>query len=513
MTAFVGMAPNRRRTDKPWHRRTTSARRGPFPKTNRSAFLNFLLAKYELYTGAVRVGSYPYFLTLEPSDSCQLRCPTCVTGIENEYNRAGGNGGLNFRGNRTKMSTALYERLLDEMGEYLFLLVFYNFGEPLLNQDLPQLIRKAKALGIETDINTNLSLRLSDERIEELLASGVDYICASIDGFTQQVYEVHRVGGDVELVKNNLARLVKARDRMGLNTSISYNMLVFGHNEHELPLAERFADELGVNFNARQAFVHDAAWLPSHRKGERPREVHRSVVVPRGFAEDLETGESVFREGEPIQEWSPLPPFDPSQPSRCSWHYGYSVVTAGGSVAPCCGVTRDEFDFGQVVPDRTSFADVWNNELFRKSRADFAGTPEAGLESVQSVCSQCPLSPFMHHLYSLHDFKVMAQFQQVLKGSDPRLDRAFEPPQSGPLWNPDRHADQARPAPAPATDARAADPGADGGVRRAHRERAGGRARSGSTSFRRVGYFVRMHTRNPNQRGRVPRDQQRRRAS
>ena len=216
--------------------------RGPFQKTNRSAFLDFLRAKYEMYAGAVQVGSYPYFLTIEPSDICQLRCPTCATGVENEARREKTGPLLSFRRNRTKLAPAFFDRLLDETGEYLFLILLYNFGEPLLNPELPRLIRRAKAQNIETDINTNLSLRLSDQQIEELLASGVDYICASIDGFSQETYQVHRVWGDFELVKSTLERLVRARDRMGLNTSISYNMLVFSFNEQEVQEPGRCPD-------------------------------------------------------------------------------------------------------------------------------------------------------------------------------------------------------------------------------------------------------------------------------
>jgi len=387
--------------------------RGRFRKTTRSAFANFLHAKYEMYTGAVDVRSYPYYLTLEPSDRCQLRCPTCVTGIENEL-RTRGDRTTIFRTARRVLSHGLLDALLAELGEYLFLIVFYNFGEPLLHKDLPNVIRKAKAYQIETDINTNLSIPLSDERIEDLLTSGLDYLYASVDGFSQRTYQIHRVGGDLELVKRNLERITRKRDQLGLRTSITFNFLVFSFNEHEIPAAQRYCQDLGIHFNRRDAFVHDPAWLPSYRRHEAPWIVPDAVSLPPGFR---------HTRGDVNLAWSPLPELPEAGPPRCAWHYGFSAVSAGGQVAPCCAVPGEQNDFGQVVPGQVTFADVWNNERYRRSRADFAGRPPGSLPP--TVCTRCPVPRFVHHMYSLHDYKVIAQANHVLASGDP-LRHGFE---------------------------------------------------------------------------------------
>jgi MoaA/NifB/PqqE/SkfB family radical SAM enzyme len=387
--------------------------RGPFRKLNRSAFLNFLHSKYEMYTGEVSVRSLPYYLTLEPSDRCQLRCPTCVTGIENEL-KIRRNSTTTFRSDRRILTHELLDALLSELGEYLYLIVFYNFGEPLLNKDLPGLIRKAKAYDIETDVNTNLSLRLPDERIEDLLTSGLDYIYASIDGFSQETYQIHRVGGDLELVKYNLERIVRKRDELGLTTSITFNFLVFSFNEHEVPAARRYCDDLGIHFNRRDAFIHDPSWLPSYRRHEKPWIVPREVSLPAEFS---------HRVGDVNLAWSPLPQPAAGQPPRCAWHYGFSAISAGGKVSPCCAVPDQKNDFGDFIPGRAAFREVWNNERYRRSRADFSNRPTDGLAS--TICTECPVPKFVHHMYSLHDYKVIAQARHVLTGTDP-LSVAFD---------------------------------------------------------------------------------------
>lgn len=53
-------------------------------------------------------------------------------------------------------------------------------------------------------MHSNLSLRPSNQLIEQLLSAGIERPSASVDGFSRKAYEVNRVGGDVKLVHENL---------------------------------------------------------------------------------------------------------------------------------------------------------------------------------------------------------------------------------------------------------------------------------------------------------------------
>jgi MoaA/NifB/PqqE/SkfB family radical SAM enzyme len=382
-----------------------------FQKTDRTAFVNFLRAKRDMYTGAVQVATRPYYMSIDPSDRCQLRCPTCPTGIENEGRKTKELEAQVFRSQRHRMTSKLFDALMEELGEYLFLVMFYNYGEPLLNTNLASFIKKAKTYRIETELHTNLSLRISDERIEDILTSGLDRLLASIDGFSQEVYEIHRVGGDFALAKKNLEQFVRTRDRLGLETHIAYGFLVFSFNEHEAAKAQRYCRDLGIEFEGRQAFVDDPSWLPSYRKGEKPWLVPQDAQVKKGAA----------------WGWSPLPNVDKARaPSACGWHYGYSVVTAGGHVAPCCAVARSEYDLGEVVPGTIPFGDVWNNERYVRSRAAFAGHEAPDGPDADTICTRCPYPAGIHHLYSVHDMKVLRQFRSVFHDTDPVLEKGFD---------------------------------------------------------------------------------------
>lgn len=373
-----------------------------FSKTSEQAFLNFLLAKYEMYTGAIEVRSQPYFLAIDPSSICQLRCPTCPTGIDNAQHKDRTGLPVHRKG-RTAMGRDRFDALLDELGEKLFHIFFYNWGEPLLNPDLASYVRRAGEYEIETDVHTNLSLRIRDETIDELLSAGLGTLSASIDGFSQETYEQYRVGGRLDLVKENLERIVSARDRIGTDTTIEWNLLVFQFNEHEVPAAREYCKKLGIQFNTRDGYIDHPEWLPEHRKKEVP------------VSEDYEWKGTTL--------WAPV-----SQKTKrgdatgCAWHYGYSIVNADGSVSPCCASWNQKDDFGTVVPGEVQFADVWNNKHTRASRASFAHAEIPELEGVETLCTRCPHPKSIQHLYSLLDVKVFLQLHRALGGRNALLE-------------------------------------------------------------------------------------------
>ena len=382
----------------------------PFRKTNMRAFENYLLSKYEMYTARERVRSVPYSLTVDASDHCQLMCPTCPTGIENAAKRAREDGYEVFRQERRMLTPELFASLLEEIGEEVFMIMFYNWGEPLLNKKLPALIKAAAEHEIFTEIHSNLSLPIPDERIDELLASGLSALKASVDGFSQEAYEKNRVGGNVELIKYNLERLVERRALLGVEVDITWQYLVFSFNEKEVDDAARFCKALGIHFNTRDAYLYDPTWLPSYRQHEAPQSVPERARNHASFE----------------RIWSPLsmPEGHPVAPT-CGWHYGYSAITAGGSLMPCCMATRDEDDFGTMIPGETSFTDVWNNTEVQTVRSGFARYVKTG-EKGDTLCSGCPYPPTMVQLYSLHDGLIMSRFRQLSEDETHPLHRAFD---------------------------------------------------------------------------------------
>ncbi len=343
--------------------------------------------------GQVQVKSYPYVMNIDPISICQIRCPECPTGVENESKRL--HQPISFR-KRATMSVDFFESLMEEVGDYIFDLELYNWGEPFLHRQLPAFVWKAKKHQICCVIHTNLSLNLSDTFFEELLLSGVDVIATSIDGFSQASYETYRRGGNFELAKKNIKRLAELRSQLGLKTEIIWNFLVFRFNESELGFARKYCDQIGVQFNRREAYIHNPEWLPSYRK-------HEAKLI-------------TSKQKQEKKVWLN---------ERCNWHYISSVINSDGSVSPCCAPWDQKYDFGMIEPGITSFADIWNNDLYRNSRTASTKLKLLAKEESNILCLQCPYGTELKRMYGNMDDLIIDQYHKVFRGQDQLLDEGF----------------------------------------------------------------------------------------
>jgi MoaA/NifB/PqqE/SkfB family radical SAM enzyme len=201
--------------------------------------LNLFLARHHLRARSVRVRSRPIGLVVDPSNVCQLACPGCVHSERAEALKV-------FDWPKGTLSARRLDSLFQLYGPYAIGVYFCSYGEPLLNLDTPKFIGLAKSYLLAAALSTSLSLRRLDA--EAYVESGLDFMVLSIDGATQPVYERFRRHGHLELVLDNVRKLVEAKRRLRRRTpALCWNFLAFEHNVHEIPLAIRLARKLGVD--------------------------------------------------------------------------------------------------------------------------------------------------------------------------------------------------------------------------------------------------------------------------
>lgn len=148
------------------------------------------------------VGDFPLHLDVEPTNTCNLRCPFCAT-THNKYKKG-------------FMKEPVWKKILDEGGKNeLYSLKFTYRGEPLLHPDLARMVKYAKDSGImDVYFNTN-AVKLDETAIRSLIDSGLDRISISFEGFDKYTYERYRVGAQFESVVSNIKLLKKIKEELG----------------------------------------------------------------------------------------------------------------------------------------------------------------------------------------------------------------------------------------------------------------------------------------------------------
>ncbi len=386
---------------------------------------NFAAARWHHRNRHRRVASRPVSLMFDPSNACQLRCPGCV-----HSETAVARHGFDWPKGMAKLDQ--FERLMRWVGPFAFNVVYFNYGEPLLHKDIAEFLRISNGYGLSSTFSTNLSLPLDAERF---VAAAPDYVILSIDGTTQDVYSFYRRRGNLELVLDNVRRLVEARRRLGRNRPfLSWRFFTFEHNVHQVDDAIALARRLGVD-QIDISTPHDISdddqrvrVTTSRRQGvhtfvpwtRRPPELVRDLVVPNPQVERLFRESWVTRARAAGDLGAPRP-----DAPTCTWLYYSLTADAVNRVMPCClspsrgmklvfGSTEDEARF--------------NAPGFALARLAFADRREFGSALATSgreapYCAGCRLAPGLTHgpVNAVADLRTLDYLDVIPRSASPAL--------------------------------------------------------------------------------------------
>lgn len=272
----------------------------------------------------------PTSISLEPTTSCNLRCPECPSGLRN-FTRPTG-----------MLADDIYKKVIDELAPKLTYLIFYFQGEPYLNPKFLEQVRYAHGKKIYTATSTNAHY-LNDQVARETVESGLDRLIISIDGTTQETYEQYRVGGKLEKVIEGTKNIVKWKNELKSKTPhIIFQYLVVKPNEHQLDDVKQLANELGANevaFKTAQIYEYEngSELIPTNEKYSRYRQ--------------LPNGKWVIKNKLVNHCWK-------------MWHS--CVITWDGKVVPCCFDKDAHYQLGEMKDK--SFRSVWKGEAYRQFR-------------------------------------------------------------------------------------------------------------------------------------------------
>ncbi len=269
----------------------------------------------------------PYSISIEPTTSCNLKCPECPSGL-NKFSRLTGN-----------ITDEVVNRIIEQFSRYLLYVTFYFQGEPLIHPKFSEYIKKLKSENIIVSTSTNAHF-LTKEKAIELIYSGLDRLIISLDGTDSETYLKYRKGGDFNLVIENIKNFVYLKkEKKSPTPLVELQFIVFKHNEHQINEIKALGKSLGVDkVSIKTAQLYEF---------EDGNELMPGLVKYSRYQE--------FEDGK-FRIKSKLP-------NHCHRSWTANVITWDGNIVPCCFDKDAEHRFGNIM--EKDYSQIINSKEYK----------------------------------------------------------------------------------------------------------------------------------------------------
>jgi radical SAM protein with 4Fe4S-binding SPASM domain len=244
------------------------------------------------------------------------------------------------------LSLTQIKEMIDEGTQYgQASMGFGGLWEPLMSNDLPELIAYGRDKGlVDVMFNTN-GLLLSKNLSKDLIQSGLTRLMISLDAVNPQTYALMRPGSDLNQVEENIqdfiAQRQKAKSRLPL---LRLSFCLTKINQSELPFfLERWENQ--VDFFSLQSYGRFDDQAPA--------------LFPDDFSY-------------------------PSKPSgRCAQPFKRLLVRHDSQVLPCCDLSGLSLTLGQASQ---GLKQIWTAPTISNLREKLKNSP---FEELPPTCQKC----------------------------------------------------------------------------------------------------------------------------
>ena len=286
----------------------------------------------------------PLWLLAELTYRCPLHCPFCYNPVD-------------YANDRTELTTEQWFDVMQQARRLGAAQLGFSGGEPLLRDDLEDLVGEGRRLGFYTNLITS-GIGLTESRLARMKALGLDHIQLSFQDSTRELNDFLSSTKTFDL-KARVARLIKQYDYpMVLNVVL---------HRFNLDHVERIIDmalEMGVDYlelaNAQYygwALINRAQLMPTQAQLTRAESVVNACRA---------------RIGNRMRILFVVPDYFEQRPKACmnGWGSVFLGIAPDGTALPCHAArTLPGIDFPNVRD--TSVEAIWYaSDAFNRYRGD-----------------------------------------------------------------------------------------------------------------------------------------------
>jgi len=319
--------------------------------------LNGIFPWRRVYRRLNRLRGLPSLAAFEVTTRCNCSCLNCRSLMTKA---------VGIAGNGTDMTLEQFDTLLAKL-PFVERLEFAGFGEPLLNPHIYEMIARSSRRGKRTTVATNGTL-LGEEACQNLINSGLNRLCLSIDSVDPETFERLRKGAHLREVTANIRTMVEAKRRMKSETPrLIINVVATRDNKGELGEIIHLARSLGV---PEVSIKNLYAPLPELRArqvltADRPQLAEELMEIARRLRIRLRT------------RMAPG--------GGCRKHIRAICITVEGYVSLCFfAYYPAKVQFGNLFEDK--FTTIWNNPQYRQLRTTKVIRADA---KIPECCAAC----------------------------------------------------------------------------------------------------------------------------
>ncbi|MBA1306581.1 pyrroloquinoline quinone biosynthesis protein PqqE [Stutzerimonas stutzeri] len=315
----------------------------------------------------------PLWLLAELTYRCPLQCPYC-------------SNPLDFARSHDELSTAEWIEVFRQAREMGAAQLGFSGGEPLVRQDLVELIAAARGLGYYTNLITS-GIGLTEEKIASFADAGLDHIQISFQAADEEVNNLLAGSQKAFAHKLEVARAVKKH-----GYPMVLNFVTHRHNIDNIDQIIRLCIELEADF-VELATCQFYGWAELNRAGLLPskEQLVRAERITNEWRDKLAA------ENHPCKLIFVTPDYYEERPKACmnGWGNLFLDITPDGTALPCHSARQLPVTFPNVREHSIEY--IWRDSFgFNRFRGyDWMPEPCRSCDEKERDFGGCRCQAFM----------------------------------------------------------------------------------------------------------------------